>query len=183
MSEYTTPVTAAFEMQRQSIEQSRKAVEQTVEFQKTVTDAFVGSLDSQESAQRRGVELAQTAFHGYLDAVESAVPGVTPTVEEVRATVDEQYEFLLENHAEAFDNVEHELVESVDAYDDLTGDVLTAMDEQVEMLVEVHEDLEAQSVEAVEQWGDQLEELQDQVEEVQEQVRDVQEQAADAVEA
>ncbi|SFR86604.1 hypothetical protein SAMN05216559_0241 [Halomicrobium zhouii] len=183
MTEYTTPVTTAFQMQRQSIEQSQKVFEQSVAFQKNVTDAVVDSLDSQESAQRRGVELAQTAFHSYLDTVEATVPGVTPTVEEVRATVDEQYEFLLENHAETFENVEAELVEQTDAYDELTEDVLTAMNEQVGLLVEAHEDLEAQSVEAAEQWGEQIEELQDQVEEVQDQVREVQEQAADAVEA
>jgi len=57
------------------------------------------------------------------------------------------------------------------------------MNEQVALLVDAHEDLESQSVEAAEQWGAQIEELQDQVEEVQDQVREVQEQAADAVEA
>jgi len=183
MTEYTTPVTTAFQMQRQSIEQSQKVFEQGVAFQKNVTDAVVDSLDSQESAQRRGVELAQTAFHSYLDTVEATVPGVAPTVGEVRAAVDEQYEFLLENHAEAFENAETEFHESAETYDELTGDVVAALDEQIDLLVEAHEDLEDQSVEAVEQWGDQLEDLQDQVEEVQEQVREVQEQAADAVEA
>jgi methyl-accepting chemotaxis protein len=183
MTEYTTPVTTAFQMKRQSIEQSQKVFEQGVAFQKNVTDAVVDSLDSQESAQRRGVELAQTAFHSYLDTVEATVPGVAPTVGEVRAAVDEQYEFLLENHAETFENVEAELVEQTDAYDELTEDVLTAMNEQVALLVDAHEDLESQSVEAAEQWGAQIEELQDQVEEVQDQVREVQEQAADAVEA
>lgn len=183
MTEYTTPVTTAFQMQRQSIEQSQKVFAQGLSFQKNVTEAFIGSLDSQESAQRRGVELAQTAFHSYLDTIESAVPGVTPTVEEVRASVDEQYEFLLENHAETFENVEAELAESADAYDEMTEEVLTAMNEQVDLLVEAHEDLEDQSVEAAEEWGTQIEELQDQVEEVQDQVREVQEQAAEAVEA
>jgi methyl-accepting chemotaxis protein len=170
-------------MQRQSIEQSQKVFEQGVAFQKNVTDAFIDSLDSQQSAQRRGVELAQTAFHSYLDAVEATVPGVTPTVEEIRASVDEQYEFLLENHAETFENVEAELVEGADAYGELTDDVLAAINEQIDLLVEAHEELESQSVEAAEQWGAQIEELQDQVEEVQDQVREVQEQAAEAVEA
>ena len=183
MSQYTTPVTTAFEMQRATIEQSQRAFEQSIEFQKNVNEAFIGSLDSQESAQRRGVELAQTAVHNYLDTVKSTVPGVAPTVEEIRTAVDEQYDFLLENHAEAFENVESELVEGADTYDEMTGDVVDALDEQIDLLVEAHEDLEDQSVEAVTQWGEQLEGLQDQVEEVQEEVREVQEQAADAVEA
>jgi len=183
MTEYTTPVTTAFQMQRQSIEQSQKVFEQGVAFQKNVTDAVVDSPTARSRPSAAASKLAQTAFHSYLDTVEATVPGVAPTVGEVRAAVDEQYEFLLENHAETFENVEAELVEQTDAYDELTEDVLTAMNEQVALLVDAHEDLESQSVEAAEQWGAQIEELQDQVEEVQDQVREVQEQAADAVEA
>ena len=180
--EYTTPVTTAFEAQRATIQQSQRALEHTVAFQKRMGEAFVGSFDSTESAQRRAVELSRSATHSYLDAVESMTPGATGTVEELRAAVDEQYDFLLENHAETFETVAAEYEEGIDAYDDVNEDYLAALDEQVEMLVEAHEALEDQSVEATEQWSAQLEQLQDQVEEVTEQVQDVQEQAAEAVE-
>ena len=183
MVDYTTPVTTAFEMQRATIEQSQKALEQSVSFQQNVNEAVIDSLDTQESAQRRGVELSKTAFHSYLDAVEATVPGMAGPVDELRATVDEQYDFLLENHAEVFDNVESEMLEGVEAYDEMTEDYVTAIDEQVGMLVEAHEELEDQSVEVAEQFGDQLEEVQEQVEEIQSQVEEVQAQAADAVEA
>jgi methyl-accepting chemotaxis protein len=182
MVDYTTPVTTAFEMQRATITQSQKALEQSVAFQQNVNEAVIDSLDTQESAQRRGVELSKTAFHSYLDAIESTVPGVAGTVAEMRSAVDEQYDFLLENHAELFDNVESEMVEGVDAYDEMTQEYLDAVGEQVEMLVDAHEELEAQSVEAAEQFGDQLEEVQEQVQEIQAQVEEVQAQAADAVE-
>jgi hypothetical protein len=183
MVDYTTPVTTAFEMQRATIEQSQKALEQSVSFQKNVNEAVIDSLDTQESAQRRGVELSKTAFHSYLDALESTMPGMGGTIAEVRETVDEQYDFLLENHAEVFDNVESEMLEGAEGYDEMTEDYVTAVDEQVTMLVEAHEELESQSVEVAEQFGDQLEEVQEQVEEIQEQVEEVQAQAADAVEA
>ncbi|QIO21412.1 hypothetical protein [Haloarcula sp. JP-L23] len=183
MVDYTTPVTTAFEMQRASIEQSQKALEQTVSFQQNINEAVIGSLDTQESAQRRGVELSKTVFHSYLDAVESTVPGAAGTVDEIRQAVDEQYDFLLENHAEVFDNIESELVEGVDSYDELTADYVDAVDEQVKLLVEAHEELESQSVQVAEQFGDQLEEVQEQVEEMQAQVEEVQAQATDAVEA
>jgi hypothetical protein len=183
MVDYTTPVTTAFEMQRATIEQSQKALEQSVSFQKNVNEAVIDSLDTQESAQRRGVELSKTAFHSYLDAVEATMPGMGGTIAEVREAVDEQYDFLLENHAEVFDNVESEMLEGVEAYDEMTEDYVTAVDEQVTLLVEAHEELESQSVEVAEQFGDQLEEVQEQVEEIQEQVEEVQAQAADAVEA
>ncbi|WP_254279522.1 hypothetical protein [Haloarcula marina] len=183
MVDYTTPVTTAFEMQRATIEQSQKALEQSVAFQQNINEAVIDSLDTQESAQRRGVELSKTAFHSYLDAIETTVPGVAGTLEEIRTAVDEQYDFLLENHAEAFDNVESELLEGAEAYDEMADDYVAAVSEQVEMLVEAHEELESQSVEVAEQFGDQLEEVQEQVEEIQAQVEEVQAQAADAVEA
>ena len=183
MVDYTTPVTTAFEMQRATIEQSQKALEQTVSFQQTVNEAFVDSLDTQESAQRCCVELSKIAFHSYLDAVEPTMPGMAGTVEEVRTAVDEQYDFLLENHAEVFENVESEMLEGAEAYDEMSDDYVTAVDDQLSMLVEAHEELEGQSVEIAEQFGAQLEEVQEQVEEIQEQVEEVQAQAADAVEA
>jgi methyl-accepting chemotaxis protein len=183
MTDYTTPVTTAFEMQRATIEQSQKALQQGLTFQQNVSEAFIGSLDTQESAQRRGVELSKTAFHSYLDAIEATVPGMGGQIEEVRQAVDEQYDFLLENHAEVFESVESELTEGVEAYDEMSEEYVAALDEQVEMLVEAHEELESQSVEVAEQFGDQLDEVQEQVEEIQEQVEEVQSQAVDAVEA
>jgi len=178
---YTTPVTTVFELQRAAVEQSQQAIHQSLEFQKRFNQALVDSLDSQESAQRRGVELNRTLIHSYLDAVESTVPGASAAVEDLRSSVDEQVDFLLENHAEAFDAVETEFEDGIGAYDELTDDYVGALDEQIELLVEAHEELEGQSVEAVEQMADQMEDLQDQVEDVQEQVREVQEQAAEAV--
>ena len=183
MVDYTTPVTTAFEMQRATIEQSQKALEQSVSFQQNVNEAVIDSLDTQESAQRRGVELSKTAFHSYLDAIETTVPGMAGTTDEMRQAVDEQYDFLLENHAEVFESVESEMLEGVESYDEMTEDYVTAVDEQVSMLVEAHEELESQSVEVAEQFGEQLEEVQEQVEEIQDQVEEVQAQAADAVEA
>ena len=183
MVDYTTPVTTAFEMQRATISQSQKALEQSVAFQHNVSEAVIDSLDTQESAQRRGVELSKTAFHSYLDAVESTMPGAAGSVEEMREAIDEQFEFLLDNHAELFESIESETREGLDAYDELTTDYLEAMDEQIEMVLEAHEDLEGQSIEAAEQVEDQIEQMQEQVEQVQDQVQEVQEQAQESLEA
>jgi hypothetical protein len=181
--DYTTPVTTMFEMQRQTIKQSQQMMKQGFQFQQSMNDAFLDSFETQESAQRRGVELSQTAFHGYLDAVESMVPGTAATVDEIRTAVDEQFSFLLENHADAFGAFEAEYEEGSDAYSELTTDYLEALDEQIEMVLDAHEQMESQSVDATEQWADQLAMLQDQVEDVQSQIQDVQQQAAEAVEA
>jgi hypothetical protein len=181
--EYTTPITTAFEVQRATIQQSQQAFEHGMEFQKRMNEAMLEGFDSQESAQRRTVELSQSMVHGYLDAVESTVPGAAGTVDEMRTAVDEQFEFLLDNHAEVFETVAAEYEDGVTAYDDMTDDYVAAVEDQLDMLVEAHEELESQSVDVAEQWGTQLEELQGQVEDLQDQVSEVSEQAAAAVEA
>jgi uncharacterized phage infection (PIP) family protein YhgE len=183
MSQYTTPITTAFEVQRAAIESSQRAFTQSVEFSRSVNEAFLDSLESGQSAGRRGVELNEALVHSYLDAVAATVPGAGPTVEELRSAVDEQFDLVLDNREEVFETVTAEFEEGLGAYDELTEELVEAAEEQLDLFVAAHEDLEAQSVEAVEEWSAGVESLQEQVEEVQEQVREVQEQAAQAVEA
>ena len=121
MVDYTNPITTTFEMQRTSIEQSRKAFQRTADFHQTVSEAFVDGLESQETAQQRAVELHQEAVHSSLDAVEANVPGSETAVADVREAVDEQYDVLLENHAEAFEALADEFEEGVAAYDGMTA--------------------------------------------------------------
>jgi len=182
MSDYTTPIEAAFELQRQSLKQGQDVLVQGVDLQQRVNRAVVGTLDSQEKLQRRVVELHRETVHSTLDAVEG-VPGAELVGADVRADIDDAYDELLDGHAEAFGTVADELESSVEAYDEMTDEFLAAMDEQLDMLVEAHEELEVQSVEATEEVAGQVEELQGQVEEVQEQIQQVSEEAAAAVEA
>ena len=50
--------------------------------------------------------------------------------------------------------------------------MLDALTDQLDMVIEAHEDLEAQSVEAAEQVTEQLEELQGRIDEVQAEIGD-----------
>jgi len=184
MTEYTTPINSVFEFQRTAIEQSQHAVERSVEFQQSVNEAVLDGLDSQESAQRQGVELNRTAVHSYLDAIEATVPGAAGTFDDVREVVDEQYDTLLENHTEAFDSVAEEVERGIEVYDESAEEYLAAVEEQTEALLEAHEEIEGETVDVVREATGQLEEFQDQleeqVEEVQEQVEEVQEQVAES---
>ncbi len=183
MVDYTTPVTTTFELQRQTIEQSQQALTQTVEFQQRINNAMIDGIENSESAQRQFVELQQNALHNALDAVEANIPGIEGNFDEVRTTIDEQYEMLLKNHAEAFDTLSAELDEGMSTYDDVSGDYLSALEEQIDLLLETHEELESQSVEAVKQLAAQVEELQAQAEDIQSQMQEVSEQTIEAVEA
>lgn len=176
MVDYTSPITATFELQRQTIEQSQEALEQGIEFQKDLNEAVVDGLDGQEDAQRRVVELQREAVLNTLEAVEANVPGSEDAMAEVRDTVDEQFAQLLENHEEAFESIAAGIEDSTNTYDEFASEYLAALNDQLGTVIDAHEDLEAQSVEAAEEVTDGLEQLQSQVEEVQQQITDIQSQ-------
>ena len=174
MVDYTSPITATFELQRQTIKQSQEALEQGIEFQKDFNQAMVDGLDGQEDAQRRVVELQREALLNTLETVETNIPGAEDATAEVRSTVDEQFDMLLENHEEAFENIASGIEDGTQTYDEFVADYLDALDDQLEMVIDAHEDLESQSVEAAEGITEQLEDLQGQLENVQQQVSDIQ---------
>ena len=180
---YTNPVRTTFELQRQTIESSHRALERGVETQRRLAEAVVDGMETTETAQRRTVELSRQAAHNTLDAVEAGLPGMEEAVAELRGTVDEGYDLLLENHAETFEGAVSGYENGLDATDEYVDGALDALDEQLAALVEAHEELEAQSVEAAGRFGTQVEKLQADVEEMQEQLREMQDQAAAAVEA
>ncbi len=181
MADYTNPVETTFELQRRSIEQSQEAIEQTITFPARVGEATIDSLDSQESVQRDVVELQQEAVLSLLDAVEETFPGVGTSTDDARDVVDDQYESLLDTHAEFFENLTNSLEEGVDAYDEVGDETVEALDELADALLEAQEELEDQSLEATEQLEAQFDEVQDQLENVQEQLQEVSEDATDIV--
>ena len=183
MTDYTTPIEATFELQRQAAQGSHQAMQQGVEFQKRMNEAALDGFEATESTQRRVVELQREAFHSVLYAVEANVPGAVSATDEMRDTVDEGYNELLDVHSETFDTFLDEYEDSVDTQAEISEEFLDAMEEQFDLLLEAHEEIEDQSVEATEQVSEQVGELQEQMEEIQAQIRDISERAADAVEA
>jgi len=183
MTDYTSPVKTTFELQRKTIEQGQNAVSQTVDFQQRIGEAAIEGIDAQESAQRKFVELQQETLHSVLDAFEGAIPGAEDATGELRTTVDDQFETVLDNHAELFENLHSELEDGLESYDELNDEYLDAFDEFVASVVDLHEDVEEQSVEAVGELEEQAEELQAQLDDMANQMRDMTEQATDAVEA
>lgn len=164
MSDYTTPISTAFELQRTTIKQGQQAVERSLEFQRNVNEAMLGSLDTQEDAQRSTVELYQEGIHTYLDAVEASVPGASASVREVRRAVDDGFETLFDQHSEAFEQAEELSEEGFDTYEEFSQEYLDAMNEQLSFLLDTHEELEGQTVDAFEQSIAQYEQMQEQME-------------------
>lgn len=164
-STFTTPVSTVFQMQRSAIEQSQQAVENGVEFQKRLNAAMLDGVEATEEAQRGTVEMTENAVHSYLDVLEATVPGAASMTGQVRETVDGQFDSLYQAHEEAFEMTEGEIAKGVDAYDEMAVDYLAAMNDQIEALLEAHEEIEGQTLEAFQQAEGQFEEMQAQFEE------------------
>ncbi|MFC7155966.1 hypothetical protein ACFQPA_10915 [Halomarina halobia] len=164
MSEYTTPISTAFELQRTTIKQGQRAFERSLEFQRNVNESVLDNLDNQEEAQRNSVELSRSAIHTYLDAVETAFPGSGSNVSEIRRAVDKQFGALLDAHSEAFATTEGEFEKSLDSYDEFSEEYLDALNEQLDLLLDAHQDIERQTVETFDQAMNQFERLQQQME-------------------
>ena len=163
-STFTTPVSTAFEIQRNAIRQSQQAIESGVEFQKRLNAAALDGLDATEEAQRGTVEMTENAVHSYLDVVEATVPGAASITGQVRESVDGQFDTLYQAHEEAFDATEGEFAKGVDAYDEMTVEYLAALNDQVEALLDAHEEIEGQTLESFQLIETQFEELQAQFE-------------------
>ena len=164
-STFTTPVSTAFEMQRNAIRQGQQAIESGVEFQKRMNAAMLDGVGATEEAQRGTVEMTENAVHSYLDAVEATVPGAASMTGQLRETVDGQFDSLYQAHEEAFEMTEGEVAKGVDAYDEMVVDYLAAMNDQIEALLEAHEEIEGQTLESFRQAEGQFEEMQAQFEE------------------
>lgn len=164
-STFTTPVSTAFEIQRNAIRQSQQAIENGVEFQKRLNAAALDGVGVTEDAQRGTVEMTENAVHSYLDVVEATVPGAASVTGQVRETVDGQFDALYQTHEEAFDVTESEFAKGVDAYDEMAVEYLTALNDQIEALLDAHEEIEGQTLESFRQVEGQFEEMQAQFEE------------------
>jgi predicted flap endonuclease-1-like 5' DNA nuclease len=88
MTNATTPIQAAFEMQRETIKQTQQLFEQSLELQQNALEAFMhNGISAQRSAQKQATELVQQLANAQYDAIESAVDE-----DEIRAALDEQFE-------------------------------------------------------------------------------------------
>lgn len=157
MPDRTTPLGAAFELQRRSFEGSRRAFESTVEANRRMTAAFVAKVDDAGDAQRRTLEAARSALHGHLAVVETTVP--EGALEGMREAIDQQFDALAESHAELVGALEADLDAGAEAYDAFLDDSLAALDDQFDALLEANHHAESQAVETVEQLEALFEEL------------------------
>ena len=150
MTDNQSPISAVFELQRTTIEQSQKLVEQSLDVPVQVNERVHGTIGPQKQAQQRTIQFGQQSIESVLDAVETSVPQSDGALDEVRDAVDEGFETLLEQHGDAVDTVDEQYGEGIERYEEFSVDVAEALNDQLEALLEANEEVETQTIEAFE---------------------------------
>lgn len=158
MTEYTDPVTTAFEIQRTAVEQTHEALVRSADAQRQAAETAMGGLETWESLQSRGTEASRAGLHAYLDAVEEALPeGEATSLEEAREAVDESFDQIEDLQAETWETVTDAVEESLDVYDEAADDYVEAVEDGFDAFLDAHEQVERQVTDATEVAADAVE--------------------------
>lgn len=157
------PLGAALELQRQAIEAGQQTLATGIDFQTNVSETVLLGIEKQERVQRRLLSIQHVLVHRLCERVEEDSDSLGGATDGVRDVTDRHFSQLYENHGEFYDTLLDELEVTVDVYDEVAHEYVDAVDETVALAVTAHEELETQSIEALEQWDDQLSLLDGQV--------------------
>lgn len=141
------PIEALFQLQRDTIKQTEDIAEGILEVPTEVGETLSEGLEVQQAVQEQTIELSRQSIHRSLDATGSVTPE-NSQIDELRELVDDTFDRLQEEQAEAFDAVE-------EGYDTLSEDAVDNLTRQIELLIEVNESVEKQVSETVEQLSEQ----------------------------
>jgi hypothetical protein len=148
MTENDPPVARFFELQRETIRETGEFLERVVEISADSTGSL--SVERQQELAEETVKLARESTHRSLDAVETVTESGPADIDDARETVDETFDSLLDQQAEAFETIEAQS-------DEFESGATEQIDGQVEFLLEVTEELEEQLTEVAEQFVEQAE--------------------------
>jgi len=166
MTEATTPIEAAFEVQRQTIEHGQQLFEQTLDAQQRGAETILRNVfAAQRSAQQQGLDVTRQLVDAQADAFGSVVD------EGFQATVDQQLAEVSELQDDALDQFEAELLGAIE---DLTDQQREFVAQSVRAVLEAHDEVERGTVEGVQQAQAATESVQETAEGV---TQDVQETA------
>lgn len=166
MTLLTAPLTTTFELQRTALDHSHRTLGTLLDFQTNLNETLLEGIEKQETVQRRILALHHVGLHRVFNGVEEELPGPSVPPDEFRSVLDDQFRQLYSNHEDVFEGLLEELERNVEAYDEVSVDYLDSLEEQIDLVVATHEDLEAQSVGAAEEFDERIDTLQEQLLEV-----------------
>lgn len=156
MTNATTPIEAAFEMQRQSIKQTQQLLEQSLTLQQNTLEPFLHKdISAQHSTNfEQGAKLLQQLVNAQFDAAESRL-----TEDESRSAMNSQSSDFEVAQNQAQDEPEPGLVEAFNALSDQQKQVITQL---IKTFLDTQQDIEQQTSQGVQQTEDAVQTTQQQ---------------------
>ena len=139
------PFAPMFELQRQSIEQGQKMIEQSIEVQNEVNKSFVKAVESQKSAQEKGVDAWKSATETSLNVADSTTPTDSTAFTDMQETIDDQFDALSDIHTEIWESVERDIETGTEVSEDMNETFLSFVNDSVEMAMKTSEQFEERS--------------------------------------
>ena len=90
MSTQSNPIATMFEMQRNAVRQSQRALEQAFDAQMQFSKVMVEGMKTGESARESNLDVQKSAVNAYFDALDASVPGEAASFKELREAVLDQ---------------------------------------------------------------------------------------------
>ncbi|MFB6142219.1 MAG: hypothetical protein ABEJ30_02620 [Halorientalis sp.] len=156
----SNPISRVFDLQRDAIERSQEAMHRGLEFQQRLNETLIENLDSGSEVRERSTEMTRDAVHNTLDVVERMVPSDEVDLDQVRESIDEQFDAAEEATADASERAQEVTESSLQEAEDAAESYVNSLDDQLDTLIEANRDLEEQTVEFLDRTEEQLEELQ-----------------------
>ncbi len=139
------PFTPMFELQRQSIEQGQKMIEQSIEVQNEMSKSFVKAVESQKSAQEKGVDAWKSATETSLNVADATTPTDSSALTDMQETMDDQFDALNDIHTEVWESAERNIETGTEVSEDMNEIFLSFVNDSVEMIMKTNKQFEEQS--------------------------------------
>lgn len=132
--------------QREAIQQGERTVEQGLEFQRLLADAWLhNTLAMGRAAQRSGTNVARQGMAAMVTAMTAPFPG-----EQTQAitTMDQGFEAIAEAQDQTWDAFETTVSETMDAYDDVIESQKDVLSASTGTMLDVHEHVRKRATDA-----------------------------------
>jgi len=173
MSSANSPIEAAFELQRRSIEHGERLFEHGLEMQRDATETMLrNGFAAQQRAQEEAVEMSRKLFDAQVEAVQSAMDG-----DEFQSMVDRQFDEYGEERSAAWDEFETEFFEAMEELTERQRDLIA---ESVRTMLDAQDDVRHQAVEATERGQEVAQTAQERTERAARQTADTAERQVEA---
>lgn len=150
-------------MQRQSIKQGEQLLEQSLDLQRSATEAFMrNGLAAQRSAQEQGAQFAREFANSQLELFETSIDE-----NEVLSGLEEQFEMFNESQNEAWDDFVSAYLKAIGQMSEQQKELV---DHMTETFIDAQQDIERRTIAGVEDAEEAVETVQQQTEETVERV-------------